>query len=184
MPETICGMTVGNEGARASHEAHCDECQAIASESSEPRKPSGDADPEPAAAAQPEPQPAAVESNEPAVREESDGESSALASPEQVMQAGSIAAKIGEGLASNDPEEAAEAQGQALQAAGMGLAQLGGRYAQKKKEAAARSKGRAGEQLQKAESFAECVECSGQIKHLPPQGEEFDCPHCGTRLVS
>ena len=191
MPESECGRHFGNAGAKASHEAHCDECKQAESKPPQPKP--GEPDPK-------EAQPAATQSRRPeqerteppveqetapqVAQSESEGPGTALASAEEMMQMGMVAGDVADSLTSNDPEERAAATGQAMQAAGMGIAQLGQKYAQKKMEGARRSKERAGETLDKAESYACCPDCERQIMDLPEPGVEFACPHCGVLLES
>lgn len=194
-----CGESFGNAGACASHEAHCDGASdsggnsvpsrpgESASADHPPRSPPENTETaqRPAGGQQGQTAQKAQQAQPPAnEQQQQQQQGQNLPAAESTMQVGLAAADVMDSLASNDPEERAAAQGQAIQAAGMAAAQLGQKYTEKKVSGIQRSKERAGETLEKAESYAECPECDGQIKELPPRGEEFDCPYCQAVLVS
>jgi DNA-directed RNA polymerase subunit RPC12/RpoP len=164
-----CGDEFGNAGAKASHENACDGGDTAASGTD-------------ATHAQPAPQPAQQDTQ---ARQPQPQGGAQPATADGGGETLALGAQLGETLASassGDPEAQAQAQGDILKLAGAGIAQFGQHVAQDKIEGIRRSKERAGETLAKADSYAVCPDCEGQIADLPERGTEFRCPHCSAML--
>ena len=176
MPQCqYCDQTFGNAGAVASHENACDE------------KPS---------AQQPEPQRAEPAQSEPQRTEPPQREPQNAAPPARQQQGGQAPAtqsnaavetgmQLGQALAemsSGSPEEQAESKGTIFQTAGAALAQFGAQAAEREKQQIQNAKARGNEDIEVAHEYPNCPECGGQLRSMPPEGEEFPCEHCGTIL--
>lgn len=94
---------------------------------------------------------------------------------------GAQGAAILSSLDSPDPQERSVAYGRGLKAVGSLLAQYGDEVEQTKAQQAQRAKNAQDEDLKVAEDYPSCPECGTQIYNIP-EGQEFPCPGCGTRL--
>lgn len=79
------------------------------------------------------------------------------------------------------PEDKAQKQSELIDVAVSTATGFLKQKAQNKLEGIRRSKEQSRE-LEAVEEYSTCPECEGAIKNLPPEGHEFDCPHCQTPL--
>lgn len=171
MPQCqYCSESFGNEGAKSSHEAHCDQ---------NPANQSGG-----------EPAPQSAEQSQPPARQDSggggrQGDARAPATQDNGSDPVSLGMELGESLASlrsGDPEEQAAAEGRAVKVAGAALAQFGEQYAKEKISEVREAKSRADDDIQVAEEYPTCPRCGDTIEQVPPDQQEFPCPGCGVQL--
>lgn len=81
-------------------------------------------------------------------------------------------------------EQKAQMEGQLLSVIGDFIKGAGQKHAEEKLAGIERAKERGGETLSRPDDAVFCPSCDGAMKDLPPEGTEFNCPHCGDLLVS
>lgn len=190
-----CGREFGNEGAKTTHEASCDDKPEAEPQprQSEPQ-PRNTQQPQQQQRQQPPQQPAqgaqANQQGQPPARQQDtaqgqqSGELANMSAEDSVatgMQMGSLLA----GTSSGDPGQQAEAKGKLLQAAAGALSKVGQSVAQQGQEQHQRAQQNAGRQTTSTSEYPECCECGGALTQLPPeadQGQPFPCNHCGAML--
>lgn len=136
-------------------------------------------------AAQPAPaEPVEEEQTQAPAQQQSGQQGGALASQENALQAGAQVGSLVADMGTGSPEERAETEGKLFTALGSAVASVGQEMAQKRMEGANRAKNADESNIQAVDDYVSCPSCDTQITDLPPEGEQFRCPGCGTLLES
>lgn len=134
--------------------------------------------------AQPAPAEPAQEQQTPARQRGGGQRGGALETQESALQAGAQVGSLVADMGAGSPEEKAETQGKLFTALGSAVASVGQEVAQKRMEGANRAKNADESDIKTVDDYVSCPECGSQITDLPPAGEQFRCPGCGTLLES